>query len=436
MSDSLKTDDYKNATPAEGGRGHVAALIRFAIPVALLGAGWLGFSLLSIAPEKPKSEPVKPEGVRTRIVELREQDYPVLVKANGIVRPHNEISVAAQVSGRIARIAPEFEDGAFFSKGDLLVELESFDYAAAVAVANARLKRSEAGMKLAKLNHDRNLKVFDENLISEAEVDVTAATLAQLEADVASAKAQLEQAQRDLERTRVIAPFDGRVRQRNVGPGQLVGSGTSLGTVFSVDFAEVRLPISGPELAFIELPETESDRQLKVELRDAANPNSTNVWKGRIVRSEGALDDNTLALFAIARIDDPFGRTSGHPPLRIGQPVVGHITGRTLKNVVALPRAAVRQLDQVFLVEKPDMTLRAHTIVPLWQDQEHIIVRDPLIREGMLLALSHLVYAPEGAQVEIIPDIDTNIVVTATSSNTSAVKPQAAKTSTTKKAGT
>jgi membrane fusion protein, multidrug efflux system len=123
----------------------------------------------------------------------------------------------------------------------------------------------------------------------------------------------------------------------------------------------------------------------------------------------------SLELFAIARVEDPFGLRSGQPPLRIGQPVTASIAGKTLTNVVALPRQAVRQLDQVVFVSRATLTLKPMTVVPVWSDEESIIVPGSALDDGLLLAMTHLVYAPNGAKVEIIPDIAlTNTTVSAT----------------------
>ncbi len=259
------------------------------------------------------------------------------------------------------------------------------------------------------------MTLFRRNYGSEAAVNQAVAAHEQANADLDGATAQLEQAKRDLERTKILAPFDGRVREQAVGLGQSVGPGTALGVVFAIDFAEVRLPIAGRELQYLDLPELPDDAPVEVELRDAISESSEMVWNATIVRTEGALDEDSLELFAIARIDDPFGRKSGHPPLRIGQPVVASIAGKVLNNVVALPRGAVRQLDQVFLVDKTELTLIAKTIVPIWSNAEHVIVRDPFIEDGALLSTTSLVYAPDGAKVEIIPEIELSEAVAAES---------------------
>ncbi len=80
------------------------------------------------------------------------------------------------------------------------------------------------------------------------------------------------------------------------------------------------------------------------------------------------------------------------------------VQGRTLTNVMVLPRSAVRELDRVHLVDPGTLTLSTRRIVPLWSDEEQVVVRDPSIPDGMLVATTHLVYAPEGSKVEILPD--------------------------------
>lgn len=397
-------------------------LLRLLLPVAVLVLGWIGFAILSIEPEQAKQPPAEPRPLKTKVLELKARDYPTVIRTQGTIRPHDEVGLTAQVPGRILQIGPGFEDGAFFSLGDVLVELDATDYATAVVVAEAQLARAIAAHAQEEIRA-KQARLNWEDLGYEEEPSDLVLRLPQLreaKANVDAATAQVERAKRDLERTKVRAPFDGRVRQRLVGVGQSVGSGTALGTVFATDFAEVRLPITARDMALLDLPETPAESPVDVELRDALNPGNETVWRAKIVRTEGALDQNTLELFAIARIDDPFGRQSGHPPLRIGQPVLGSVPGRVLTNVIAVPRVAVRQLDRIFLVNQRELTLHGRTIFPIWSNEEHLVIRDPAIPDGSFLATTHLVYAPDGAKVEIIPDItDTNLTTTTPAKATS-----------------
>ena len=418
-------DDQSQAAMLTAKRPKLLSLLaRAMVPIGLLVAGSFAYSFLSVDIEKAKSPPAEEQAIRTNVTILRVLDYPVVIKTNGVVQAHNEVALNAEVSGQIIDISPAFEVGSYFSKGDMLVELDARDYRTTVAVTEAGLLGAWSALKLATQNLERSTTLFRSNYGSEAAVNQAIANHEQASAQLDAATARVEQAKRDLERTKIQAPFDGRVREKNVGLGQSVGPGTALGLVFAIDFAEVRLPIKARELPYLNLPELPDDSPLEVELRDAISNASETVWKAMIVRTEGALDEDSLELFAIARVDDPFGRKSGYPPLRIGQPVIGSIAGRVLDNVVAFPRGAVRQLDKVFFVDKTELTLFPMTIVPIWSDEEYVIVRDPLIADGALLSTTSLVYAPNGAKVEIIPDIEiTN--ATAITNTTNKAEPVA-----------
>lgn len=381
-------------------------VIRLMIPVLLIGVGIFSFIQLSIPEAKEEKEKQPDRKVRTNVVQLQRQDYQIVIQANGLVQPFNEVTLSAEVAGLVKEISPRFEVGAYFAKDDVLVVLDDRDYQTALSIAEANLKSAQAAEQLANQTFLRLSSLAKKNNISEAEVMEAEAGLKQASATLDTSRADLAQAKRNLERTHIRAPFDGRVRQKTIGIGQSVNQGSPLGIAFSVDFAEVRLPLSSNERQFLELPELESDPPLVIELVNALDPNSNETWTANIVRTEGTLDVDSLELFAIARIKDPFGRESGQPPLRLGQPVAASIPGELLENVVALPRSAVRQLDRAFFVDNDELTLFSRTLKPLWSNEESVIVQDPTILEGDLLATTSLVYAPEGAEVEIIPDID------------------------------
>jgi len=405
-----KLSENGGSSAAHSHSGFFAILVRVLPPALILAVGILGYLQLSIEPEEPKKARGKPRPIKTQVVELVSRNYPTRISSQGNVRPHDQITLNSEVAGRIVRISPKFEDGAFFNKGDVLVELDPADFEATVANAEAQVARTTSAYALEKAQSDQarqNWERMSPNKDEQADpLVLRIPQLKQAEANVKSATAQLDRARRDLERTRVRAPFDGRVRQRSVGLGQAIRINSTLGTIFASDYAEIRLPISGEDLPLLDLPENIGDATVSVELRDSLNPENSAVWKAEITRTEGALDASSLELFAIAKVDDPFGMHTDKPPLRIGQPVTASISGKILENVMALPRLGVKRLDQVFLVDPQKMTLHNRTIQAIWADEEHVIIRDPDIPEGMLLATTKLGYAPEGGQVEILPEIN------------------------------
>ncbi|QEG37556.1 Multidrug resistance protein MdtA precursor [Bythopirellula goksoeyrii] len=379
-------------------------LVRAVLPCTILLAGWIGYSKLAEQVEEKPTPAAEERTLRTKVEKLEVIDYPVVIKTHGVVQAHNRVTLAAEIAGAVTKVSPSFEAGAYFSKGEVLLEIDEQNYKTALAIAESRLLAAKSALKLANLNEERKLRLIKSNAVSQAEVEVASATREQAEADADLAATEVERAKLDLKRTKVLAPFDGRVQTKSIGLGQMTSPNSPLGEIFAVDFAEVRLPISARQREYLELPEFADDAPVEVVLQDAINEDSDASWRARIVRTEGVLDENSRELFAIARIDDPFGRNSDNPPLRIGQPVVASIEGVVLRDVIALPRAAVRQLDKIVLVDSSEKTLLPLSIDSIWSDAEHVIVSSSEIPTGKWLATTAMVFTPEGAKVDIIPD--------------------------------
>jgi RND family efflux transporter MFP subunit len=418
----MQTDQPE--TQQHGNRDKLPKVVRVLLPLGMLAIGWIGFSILSVEPDKTKIPEGKKRGIKTRVVELQVQDFTTTIRTRGIVRPHNEVTLTPQVAGKISRILPGFEDGTFFKEGDVLMELDPQDYESAVIVAQAQIARADAAHKLEQTRAKQAKLNWDDLGLDEEPNDLVLRLpqLREAKAIVDSATAQLEQAKRNLERTKVRALFNGRVRHRSVGLGQSAGPGTPLGTVFTIDFAEVRLPIASRDIKFLSLPEGPEDPPIEVELRDSLNHNDT-IWKAKIIRTEGTLDPASLELFAIARVTDPFGRKSGHPPLRIGQPVAASISGHVLKKVIVVPREGVQQLDRILLVDPADLTISSRNIEPIWSDEKNVVIRDTTIPDGTLLAVTRIHYAPIGSKVEIMEDPVETVTEVTTTDELSTEKP-------------
>jgi RND family efflux transporter MFP subunit len=381
-------------------------LIRILIPVFILILGFGAWKYLGIREEAPAPRERPPQKLRTERAILNRTDFPIIIETQGTVRAHHSTTLTSRVEGVIRSISPNFEDGAFFEEGEVLAELDPADLQAALTTAESRLAQAEAVLaqeearaKQAALNwEDIGYKEAPSPLV------LRVPQLKEANASVSAAKAALDQAQRNLERSQIRAPFSGRVKSRLVGLGQAIGGTTALGEVFATDYAEVRLPLSPAQLAFVRLPSREDDASVPVTLTDAlGNPDAegAHTWKAMIVRTEGALDEASRELFAIARIEDPFGLHSKNPELRIGQPVRAFVQGLVLEDVFVLPRTALRGVNRIYLIDQKETTIQRTTVEPIWSTAEVLVIRDGL-NPGDWLATSRLPYAPNEAPVQII----------------------------------
>lgn len=218
-----------------------------------------------------------------------------------------------------------------------------------------------------------------------------------------SARAQLERASIDLERTRIRAPYAGRVLEQAADIGQYVSVGTELGRIYATDYVEIRLPLSSRQLGFVALPERYRDDAGEPEQGPAVTitariGQSRSEWQGRIVRAEGAIDTESRQLFVVAQVDDPYARgPEGQAPLRIGQFVEAEIAGRRLYDVFVLPPAALREGGEVLLVDSASR-LQRRTVSVAWADGEHVVIDGGLAR-GEVVALTPMSVAANGTLV-------------------------------------
>ena len=198
------------------------------------------------------------------------------------------------------------------------------------------------------------------------------------------------------------------MRQKSVDIGQFVNRGAPIASIYSVDYAEVRLPIPDNEVGFIDLPftyrgETKSRPGPKVRLR-ARFGGQDYTWTGRIVRTEAEIDPQSRMIHAIAQVEKPYDlSTQGgrrRPPLAVGMYVEAEIEGRWTAGVVTIPRAILRGDDQVLVVEEGDR-LRFRTVEILRAEGDQVLIRSGL-EAGDRVCISPLETAVDGMTVRVM----------------------------------
>ena len=301
------------------------------------------------------------------------------VYSQGTVKPRTETILVAEVSGQIVSVSSNFISGGFFREGEVLLQIDPSDYQTALLRAQATLAARKAQLADQQARSDQALKDWT-NLGREGEpsdLTLRIPQLAEAKAGVQAAEAELQEAERDLQRTRIRVPYDGLVRKKQVDVGQYVTLGTPLGVTFAIDRAEIRLPLSSADLEFIDLPSTTRlDQAHRVPvLLSAEGAGTKREWQAEIVRTEGVVDEASRVIYAVAEVTDPYGvlGQSSQPELKMGAFVRAEIQGHRAENVIVLPRSVI-QSDDTVLVANDERKLEIRQVTILRAEPRNVYI--------------------------------------------------------------
>lgn len=374
----------------------------FVIPAVIVlifiaGAGALMATAPSLQPDTPD-----PIAVTVRVQEVSPEDVRLQVASQGSAQPTQESQLIPEVSGRVDWVSPSLVTGGAFKQGDTLLRIDSADYRRALTRAEATMTRAAAEQENAKFEDERLASLADRQLVSRSAREDALRRLRVAEATLADARAAEQQARADLARTAVKAPFDGLVRSETVDVGQYAARGSAVASIYAADAVEVRLPISDRQLAFLDLPLTQrgaiepGSQPLVTLTADYAGQELS--WDGRIVRTEAAIDTASRMVYLVARVDGDAGAV----PLNVGLFVNAQIRGREASDVVVLPRAALRNDNQVLVVDRENR-LRFRQISLLRLREDDVLIRDGLAA-GELVCVSAIQTAIDG--MNVVPIFD------------------------------
>lgn len=388
------------------------------LPVLILAAAaavmLLLFSLNPDVVEKESSIALTP----VEVMVLEAVDRQFIIESQGTVTAQDTTHLIAEVSGRVIEFAGSFQVGRFFHKDQVLLHIDDLDYRAVVEKARAVVAQHEAKL-MAELALAKQAEADFKTLGRSGKVSELALRTPYVEeakAQLASAKADLDRAMIKLDRTEVKAPYDGYVLSREVGLGQYLAAGASIGSVFSARNALVRIPVTEQQLEMIamndrrhgstaipeELPAARQCDQLEIELisnqEDSPNPR-----KAQICVLEATKDAENHVLYLQVQVGDPYLIYSkpreADIPLRVGTYVIARIPTREYVDIFAIPRNAVYEGRKVLMVDEQDR-LRWREVDYFHTDSDYVYV-DSGFAEGERISISPLDIPVEGTQVAV-----------------------------------
>jgi RND family efflux transporter MFP subunit len=335
---------------------------------------------------------------------------PIRIQSFGSVQAKRTVSVVPRVSGEVLYKSRHFEAGGFFTAGDVLLRIDDTDYVLAAEQARSNVAQAEYQLALAEEEAQVSRREWDriggQGLGADPDAAPTPLVLHEPQlklarANLEAARAALVQAELNLERCSVTAPFDGRVLESNVDIGQYIRAGTALGTLYGTDVAEVTVSIADDDLAWIAVDYDAEGGGLPVDV-SAEFAGAVHHWEGRAVRLGGAVDPRSRLVNVVIEIPDPYVRSGDRPPLVEGMFVDVLFTSAPPPGSLVIPRTALRPDDRVWVIDA-DSRLDIRDVTVARAGVHQAVVTGGL-NPGERVCTSNLQYVTQGMPVRVAGD--------------------------------
>ncbi len=384
-------------------------------PIIILGTLlWVSWYLVQMRPD-PKAKEMKRKIPFVEIIRAEKKPLRSSILAYGTIQPRTLTTLIAEVPGIIEQVAPfaqesqtntSFRAGGFFRKGDMLLTIEETDLITMKAEARANLRRAELQL-LQEQEFAKQAKIEwgdrDWNLASDLVKRIP--QIEKAVAETKAAEARLTQASRDLNRSQVRAPFEGRILQTMADVGQQVGAGASasLAQIYALNSAEINFALSRSAMNFLGFSDGfKPSDELSVQV-EVLSPEEKVLHTGILDRSEGVVDPRTRLTNLIARVDkcfaNPYAEKPVSFPLAVGQFVNLRLWGAEV-NVFLIPESAFRTQDSILLVNDENR-LVTRKISVIHRANKLAWVTEGL-NDGEQICVTPIEIISEGMQINVV----------------------------------
>lgn len=375
-----------------------SSIIKVLISIALVCAiSYAGVKcaehLIETAPKAKKkvaTEKVIP--VLTR--PLNTVDEAVIVSVMGTVQPADEVMIKPRVSGDVVSVNPHFTEGTVLKSGEQLIEIDPKDYQLLVEDRKNQLIQKEGDLKIEMGR--QNVAQHEIKLLGKT-VDAVGYELAlrqphlkQSLAAVALAKNNLEKAELELSRTKLKMPFDGVVLDKSVAVGSQVSSQVQVAHIVGVDTFWINALVPVEQLQWFDIPHITADKGAAVEVTYGNGYQC----KGEVIKLLSEVDGKGRMARVLIAVEKPFELKY---PLLLGAYVKVAIKGRTLDNVIKIPRANIHNDNELWLYDEPG-NLAIKTVDILWRDKNFAVINSDTLT-GRKLVVSDLSTPVNGMRI-------------------------------------
>ena len=404
LMSASETTNTESISPGKP-RSKWRLLANILLSLAVIAAGLAGAAYITKTAPKAQRRPPQKITPRVEVVRLQPDIHTVSVSAMGSVIAAREITLESQVAGEIVFIHPEFSEGGYLEKGSEVLRIDPQDYQLALTLAQARVKDAESKLKLmeeeAAAARDEWRTLYqgrDKDNSEPPPLLVKEPQLSAAKAMLIAEKAEVQKARLNLARTKIQAPFNAIVRSKNVDIGSQVSAQEKLAELVGTDEYWIQASIPVEQLSWIKIPRNPADQGSEVRIFYRNADERT----GRIIKLLGTLETEGRMARILVSVKDPLGlkvAESSQLPLLIGEYVRIEIEGRQLQNVYRIPRSALRDDANLWIVSNGGkLDIRKVKIV--WRDTQSVLLQDGL-EPGDRLIVSDLASPIQDMPVQV-----------------------------------
>lgn len=370
--------------------------------ILLLGGGLTALIFLT-EPTAERSGATKETAMLVEVTAVEKGNYQPNIVATGTVQASKNVMLSPRVSGEIIQQYQSFTPGGFVKKGDILLQIDPADYRNTLELRKSDLQQAEAQLEIEQGRQDvarKGYELVDEELGDMNEdLVLRQPQLNSVQAQVEAAEAAVNQAQLNLRRTTIRAPFDAHILSRNVNEGSQVAAGDNLGRLVGTDeyWVVVNVPLSN--LRWLSFADAGDSLGSMVKLKDRKAWAEDAYRTGYLYRLIGSLENQTRLARVLVTVPDPLAYLSDSvPSLIINSFVEANIQARELKDVVRLNRDYVREGEKVWVMEEGKLEIREVDI--LFEDGTYAYIRSGLSEDDQVV-MTNLATVTEGASLRL-----------------------------------
>lgn len=402
MTDELDSADNKSDNKSK--------ILKVVLPLLVIGLALLAAqALLFLGPTVPKTvKEVKPTFVE--VLPARVRDERAVIAVYGTVQQHQRLTVHPEVSGRVVKLNPRLVLGETLPAGAALLQIDPRDYRAAVDEQRAALAKAEYDLKM-ELGQQAVAK-REWSLLTPSDGEVNALNrqlalrrphLKEKRMALAAAQSQLRKAQLNLRRTVLRASFNAVVLNESVEIGQLINPQSAVATLVGTDEFRVQVSVPIKQLEWIVFPGAGHPQGSPVRIIRERGNGEPVVRQGTVVELLGDVTENGRMAQVLVAIADPLELekpAQGRRPLLLGEYVRVEIEGPVLRDVIVLPRNAIREGTRVW-VKNAGNQLEVRPVEVILSRKDTVLISQG-IEDGEAIITSQVPAAIPGLPLETL----------------------------------